>query len=205
MAEMPLFTQVADDAKRLQMIHLGSKKGKRAAEALGKDLPAKLFQVLPTALARYAQHYFIVPRINLTISNVRGPDVPLYMAGARLHVFMPISMLLDGMGLNITGFSYNGVLWICVVSDRAMMPDPGFFAECFRDSIAALQSAAAKATRGAARAAAKTPRSGGKAGAATPAAEADRPKRTRKAAHRRPAAKKAVTRTAKRSRKLAGV
>lgn len=203
MAEMPLFTQVADDAKRLQMIHLGSRKGKRAAEALGKDLPAKLFQVLPTALARYAQQYLITPRINLTISNVRGPDVPLYMAGARLHAFMPISMLLDGMGLNITGFSYNGVLWICAVSDRAMMPDPGFFAECFRDSIAALQSAAVKTARGAERAAAKSPKSGSTASAATPTARADGPKRTRKATGPRTAAKKATRRTAKRSRKLA--
>ena len=49
---------------------------------------------------------------------------------------MPVNMLLDGMGLNITGFSYNGVLWVCVVSDRAMMPDPGFFMDCFRESFA---------------------------------------------------------------------
>jgi len=40
------------------------------------------------------------------------------------------------MGLNITGFSYNGVLWVCAVSDRAMMPDPGFFMDCFRESFA---------------------------------------------------------------------
>jgi hypothetical protein len=64
------------------------------------------------------------------------------MAGAKLLTFMPINMLLDGMGLSITGFSYNGVLWVCVVADRSVMPDPAFFAECFKDSFAELVAAA---------------------------------------------------------------
>jgi len=73
---------------------------------------------------------------------VRGPDVPLYMAGARLVNYAPISIAVDGMGLNVTGFSYAGTMWICAVSCRNMLPDPAFFAECMRESFAELKQAA---------------------------------------------------------------
>ncbi len=77
------------------------------------------------------------------MSNVRGPDVPLYMAGAQLVNYSPISIALDGIGLNVTGFSYNGTMWICAVSCREMMPDPAAFADCLRSSFADLRDAAA--------------------------------------------------------------
>ena len=83
-------------------------------------------------------------RIGLIISNVRGPDVPLYMAGARLVNYSPISIATHGMGLNVTGFSYAGTMWICAVSCREMLPDPAYFAECMRDAFEAMKSAAAR-------------------------------------------------------------
>ena len=46
------------------------------------------------------------------------------------------------MGLNVTGFSYAGTMWICAVSCREMLPDPAFFAECLRESFGELRSAA---------------------------------------------------------------
>jgi hypothetical protein len=83
-----------------------------------------------------------LPGVGLIVSNVRGPDVPLYMAGARLVNYAPISIAVDGMGLNVTGFSYAGTMWICAVSCRDMLPDPAFFAECLRESFADLRQAA---------------------------------------------------------------
>ena len=47
------------------------------------------------------------------------------MAGARLVLYLPISIAFDNLGLNITGFSYHGTLWVCFISCRKMMPDPG--------------------------------------------------------------------------------
>jgi hypothetical protein len=67
------------------------------------------------------------------------------MAGARLVNFAPVSIAIDGLGLNVTGFSYNGMLWLCAVSCRDMMPDPGFFAECLRENFAALEAGAVRA------------------------------------------------------------
>jgi len=85
-----------------------------------------------------------VPRIGLIVSNVRGPDVPLYMAGARLVNYAPISISLDGMGLNVTAFSYAGNMWICAVSCREMLPDPSFFADCLRSAFEQMKEAAAR-------------------------------------------------------------
>ena len=57
------------------------------------------------------------------------------MAGARLVHFYPVSIATDYIGLNHTGFSYNGVMWITAVACRNMMPDPGFYADCLRASF----------------------------------------------------------------------
>lgn len=118
------------------MVSRGTTRGKKAVNAVGKDLPAKLFQTLPSKAVDLAVRRIILPQFNFTVSNVRGPSMSLYLAGAKLFAMMPINMLLDGMGLSVTGFSYNGVLWVCAVADRAMLPDPGFFTQCFQESFA---------------------------------------------------------------------
>jgi hypothetical protein len=87
--------------------------------------------------------------MSIVVSNVRGPDVPLFMAGARLVSFAPISIAIDGLGLNVTAFSYHGTMWICAVACRDMLPDPAFFADCLRNSFAKLEAAAAAAAQAA--------------------------------------------------------
>jgi hypothetical protein len=57
------------------------------------------------------------------ISNVPGPQFPLYMAGARVEATYPISVITDGMGLNITCMSYCGFIDFGLVADRDQMPD----------------------------------------------------------------------------------
>lgn len=64
--------------------------------------------------------------------------MPLYLAGAQLNRFYPIGVVKNGVGLNITSFSYCGNLWATVVSCRKMMPDPEVFAEFLRESFDAL-------------------------------------------------------------------
>jgi hypothetical protein len=136
MALVPVFSNIADTGERLRKVCRWTTKGKKAVNAVGRDLPARIFQTLPSRAVDFAVHHLLLPQFNFTVSNVPGPSTALYMAGARVHAFMPVNILLDGMGLNVTGFSYNGVLWVCAVSDRAMMPDPGFFMDCFRESFA---------------------------------------------------------------------
>jgi hypothetical protein len=66
------------------------------------------------------------------------------MAGAQLVNYAPISIALDGMGLNVTAFSYAGHMWICAVSCREMLPDPSFFADCLRVAFEQMKEAAAR-------------------------------------------------------------
>jgi WS/DGAT/MGAT family acyltransferase len=142
LAVMRLHTEIADPVARLRAIRAGAGKAKELSEDLGKDLAKQVFDVIPTFAATALTRNLMVPQMNVVVSNVRGPDVPLYMAGARLVSFSPISIAIDGLGLNVTAFSYDGVMWVCAVACREMLPDPAFFADCLRRSFQALADAA---------------------------------------------------------------
>jgi WS/DGAT/MGAT family acyltransferase len=141
---MPVYSEVEDPIERLRAISASAQTSKRVTDAVGKELARDLLEYLPAPVSQALIRNVKLPGIGLVVSNVRGPDVPLYMAGARLVNYSPISIAIDGMGLNVTGFSYAGTMWICAVSCREMMPDPSFFAECLRSSFAGLKDAAAR-------------------------------------------------------------
>ena len=179
MTTMPLRTDIADPVERLLAVRRGSGKSKALSAALGKVLPARLIQVLPAVASKLLIKQGIVALSNVTVSNVRGPDVPLYMAGARLVLYLPISIAFDNLGLNVTGFSYHGTLWVCFVSCREMMPDPGVFADCLKQSFEELVQAAVASGAGKP-AAVSTPRKRSAAKPKPAKARKPSPKMTRK-------------------------
>ena len=67
-----------------------------------------------------------------------GPQIPLYCAGALLEAIYPASVIMDGLGLNITVMSYNGSLDIGIVADRGAMPDLGSMTRWLADELDAL-------------------------------------------------------------------
>jgi WS/DGAT/MGAT family acyltransferase len=129
MMSVPLFTNEADPLKRLQLTH----EALRAAKERHKALPAQLLQdatqfIPPAVFARAARVSFSLaatrtPIWNLVISNVPGPQIPLYCAGARVEANYPVSVITDGLGLNITVMSYCGNLDFGIVADREQMRD----------------------------------------------------------------------------------
>jgi WS/DGAT/MGAT family acyltransferase len=139
---MPVYSDVEDPLLRLRAISQSADTSKRVTDAVGKELARDLLEFVPVPVSQALLRHVKLPGIGLIVSNVRGPDVPLYMAGAQLVNYSPISIAIDGLGLNVTGFSYNGTMWICAVSCREMMPDPAVFAECLRESFADLKVAA---------------------------------------------------------------
>jgi WS/DGAT/MGAT family acyltransferase len=141
---MPVYSEIADPLLRLRAIAESAETSKRVTDAVGKELARDLLEYLPAPISDALVRNVKLPKIGLIVSNVRGPDVPLYMAGAHLVNYSPISIALDGIGLNVTGFSYNGTMWICAVSCREMMPDPAAFADCLRASFEELKEAAAR-------------------------------------------------------------
>jgi WS/DGAT/MGAT family acyltransferase len=140
---MPVYSDIADPLLRLRAIADSAQTSKRVTDAVGKELARDLLEHLPGPIGEALVRNIRLPGIGLIVSNVRGPEVPLYMAGAQLVNYSPISIAIDGIGLNVTGFSYNGTMWICAVSCREMMPDPARFAECLRSSFEELREAAA--------------------------------------------------------------
>jgi WS/DGAT/MGAT family acyltransferase len=127
----PLFTDEPDPVARLERTHEALSDMKERHKAL----PAGLLQdanhfIPPAVFARAARLTFRLstsrpgrPAWNLVISNVPGPQFPLYCAGARLVANYPVSVITDGMGLNITVMSYDGHLDFGIVADYDLMPD----------------------------------------------------------------------------------
>jgi hypothetical protein len=79
--------------------------------------------------------------INTTVTNVPGPREPLYFAGARLVRLFATVPVFDGAGLFHQISSYLDDFIINITADRAMMPDPYFYAACVDESFAALARA----------------------------------------------------------------
>ena len=128
----PLYTNEADPVERLRKTHESLLEMKERHRAL----PAELLQdanhfIPPAVFSRAARLTFRLsttgavgrPTWNLVISNVPGPQFPLYCAGARLDANYPVSVITDGMGLNITVMSYCGHLDFGIVADRDQMKD----------------------------------------------------------------------------------
>jgi WS/DGAT/MGAT family acyltransferase len=126
----PLFTNEADPVERLTLHHEALSDMKERHKALPADLLQDANHFIPPAVfSRAARATFALsttvgrPAWNLVISNVPGPQLPLYLAGARLMANYPVSVITDGMGLNITVMSYDGDCDFGIVGDRDQMPD----------------------------------------------------------------------------------
>ncbi len=75
------------------------------------------------------------PAASCTITNVAGPDMPLYLNGARMTYFSAIMPISDGMGLVFAVTSYDGRIIISPTSCRELLPDPEGFTQQLRDSF----------------------------------------------------------------------
>src|SRR3954447_24249655 len=142
----PLFTDVEDPVERLARTHEALLVMKEQKGALPADpLQAATHSIPPAMFARAARltFGFSTSRAgrstwNLVISNVPGPQLPLYMAGARLEAHYPVSVITDGMGLNITVMSYLGHMDFGIVADRDQMPDVERLMAWLPEELAAL-------------------------------------------------------------------
>ena len=76
--------------------------------------------------------------INMIVTNVPGPQFPLYTLGAKLLEMVPIVPLLDGTGLGIALFSYDGKLHVGLNAEYELVPDLGTFTALFAQSFMAI-------------------------------------------------------------------
>jgi diacylglycerol O-acyltransferase len=148
-------THVTDPDQRLEIVHAATKIAKSQHAAIPQGLVDQISDFAPPALtARAARVVFAtgllhrLPPFNICISNVPGPNVPVYLAGAKLLAHYPVSVLTDGQGLNITLVGYLGQLHFGLVSCRELVPDVDALAGYLVDELELLLKAAGQRTAG---------------------------------------------------------
>jgi WS/DGAT/MGAT family acyltransferase len=139
-----LGTDRADPHERLVRI-LQSATG---AKGYGRALPAnELMEFVPSETAALASRLYLRmrgserhrPFFNLVITNVPGPPVPIYLAGARVHGHLGTAPVFDGMGLILVIFSLAGRVSIGITACRDLMEEAAELEELLERSMAALE------------------------------------------------------------------
>ncbi len=147
-----LATDVADPVERLLAIRRGATGSKIYHRAIGARTLVDSTQLIPFSLAGLGARLYssmhladrVKPAFNLVITNVPGPQVPLYVGGARCLAHLGAAPLIDGLGLILAIFSYNGKLAMSATACRALVGDIDRFTSCIRESFAELEEAAAR-------------------------------------------------------------
>ncbi len=145
-----LATHLDDPIERLKAIHQGMNVAKQSQDALPAEILTDITQVAPPAVAALASRLIastkLADRVNLpfnvVVSNVPGPPIPIYLAGAEIKGNFPVSAIVDGVGLNVTVQSTNGMLDFGFVSDRDLVPDLWDMAESVSVELKSLMKAA---------------------------------------------------------------
>ncbi|MCU0765693.1 MAG: WS/DGAT domain-containing protein, partial [Burkholderiaceae bacterium] len=170
MAQAMLGTDLADPLERLRAVHVAAGAAKAMsrglAPAFGLPLPSfGLPWLVGGAAALYGSG--LAERLqrlaNVVVSNVPGPPVPLYIAGARLRTWWPLSIVEHGLGLNVTVMRYVDSLDFGLVAAQRLVPDAQALALALRAAYEELTATAAPtltARRKAAPARRRTDRSG---------------------------------------------
>lgn len=154
----PLPTHVADPVERLRAAHEAMRAAKEQFGAIDASVLADMTQFAMPAMAvraaRVASQWRVAdlvnPPFNVVISNVPGPQTPLYLAGARMLNYYPVSVVTDGQGMNMTVQSYSGSLDFGLISCRELMPDLWNLMDYVEESLAELGAAAPDAEKNAA-------------------------------------------------------
>jgi WS/DGAT/MGAT family acyltransferase len=131
MSLMSLGTHIADPAKRLEHILAATKAMKSTMGSLKGILPTDfpslgvpwLIEALSSLYGRARVAERIPQVANLVISNVPGPPLPLYLAGAKMLTNFPASIIVHGIALNITVQSYDESLDFGLMADATALPD----------------------------------------------------------------------------------
>jgi len=126
---VPIPTNEADPKRRLKRTHELLRGAKTRHRAVPANLLTDATSFIPPAVASLAARTTMEvmgrtrPPVNLVISNVPGPRSPLFLAGAKLEAHYPVSVVVDGVGLNITVMSYLDHLDFGIVADRDQVDD----------------------------------------------------------------------------------
>jgi WS/DGAT/MGAT family acyltransferase len=138
-------TQAEEPHARLQLCSVAMAAAKEQHGALPASLLSDVTEFAMPALAgqaaRLAARVRLLERVNpfnLFVSNIPGPNLPLYLAGMRVRGYYPLSALTQGQGLNITVCSLDGGVHFGLIADRELVPDLDLLASFVAEELDAL-------------------------------------------------------------------
>lgn len=142
-----LATHIEDPLERLEYIQEQTMLGKARHKTMGAKTLAKMANAVPFGLANLAAGLYSKynikdlhrPPFNVTITNVPGPTKVLYLSGHKAVAIFGLTPVVDGFGLIIAAFSYNGNISITTTSDKRTMPDAYLFSRYIRESANELE------------------------------------------------------------------
>ena len=197
MMRISLCSTIADPLARLQAINRASKAAKAASASMNSVMPTDFPSlgvpwILSSVAALFGRSKLannMPPIANVAISNVAGPKMALYLAGAKMLTYYPVSIVTHSLALNVTVQSYNGSLDFGLIACRKAMPDLPELARYMQKSYDELMQVTpvVKAEK-----AVEAPKAVAKTASKT----------TRKAAVKKPVAKKAPVKAVKKSAPL---
>lgn len=145
-ASLPVYED--DPDKRLTIVKSTMSELKRSRQLAAAETIIELSDFAPpTILAQASRLNFSTRLFNLIVTNVPGPQVPLYLLGRELETIAPIAFLPEGHGLAVAIFSYNGTISFGLLGDRERMYDLDTLAEGLEASIDAWDATAGPSGR----------------------------------------------------------
>jgi hypothetical protein len=156
---IPLPIGEPDPRRQLAAIHAETKRLKQSRQALGVEMMMQIAEYTPSNLLTLGARSTSGP-INTIVTNVPGPQFPLYFHGAKLLAMYPQVPLLENLGLGIALASYNGTVHWGFNADPDIVPDLETFVAKLRGAYDNVARAAGVAVEvpGARRAPAEEPR-----------------------------------------------
>jgi diacylglycerol O-acyltransferase / wax synthase len=143
----PLPVYIADPVRRLNAVRESMQGVKSSKQALGAEVISRFNDFAPpTLLAQASRINFSTRLFNLIVTNVPGPQIPLYVLGRELEDIFPVAFLPENHALAIAIMSYNGGINFGLLADYDAMDDVAEIAEGIADALAELDEEAKRAS-----------------------------------------------------------
>jgi diacylglycerol O-acyltransferase / wax synthase len=143
----PLPVYVEDPVRRLRTISEEMAGLKRSKQALGAEVISRFNDFAPpTLLAQASRINFSTRLFNLIVTNVPGPQIPLYVLGRELEEVFPVAFLPQNHALAVAIMSYNGKIGFGLLADYDSIEDVEAIGDGINESLAELEQAATAET-----------------------------------------------------------